>query len=429
MFEHSTDYLRSYYSASSPAAQHRRPRLEGELDVDVLVVGAGFTGLYTALNLAEAGLKVAILEASRVGWGASGRNGGQIILGFSCDMPPFEAALGLQGARQVWQLITDAADQIRQRIARHAIDCDLAEGHLWTSVQARRVRLLTDWQREAAEKWGYRELDFIPKAELGAYIGSQRYQAALLDRRGGHLHPLNYVLGLARAAEALGVQIFEDSQVLRYTENADGVQVHTAQGSVRAGRLVLACNAYIDRLNPQLRARVLPVGTYIIATEPLDEALAQQLLPSNHAVSDNQFILDYFRLSADRRLLFGGKCTYTGREPRHLAQGMRADMLKVFPQLAEVNIDYAWGGHIDISLPRTPDFGRAGPVYWAQGFSGHGIVPTCVAGRVLAEAICGDERHLQLFSALPKPAFPGGEKLGALLQAAGMAYYRARDYF
>lgn len=429
MFDHSPHHVASYYAASSRELQREHPALQEQLDVDVVVVGAGYTGLYTALNLARAGKSVAILEASRVAWGASGRNGGQVILGFSCDMPPFEAALGLDGARQVWQLVQGAAQEIRQRIADHRIDCDWMPGHVWTSVLQRRVHLLTDWQEEAAHKWGYDQLRFLTKDQLAQHVASPRYQAGLLDLQGGHLHPLKYALGLARAAEALGVRIFENSKALRYVERPDGVEVETAQGRVRASQLVLACNAYVDALDTRLKNRILPVGTYIIATEPLDEALAREILPTRPAVSDNQFILDYFRLSRDNRLLFGGKCSYTGRTPLNLTEGMRSDMLRVFPQLAGTKIDYTWGGHIDITMARTPHFGRAGPVYWAQGFSGHGIVPTCVAGRVLAEAIQGDETHLQLFTALHNRPFPGGETLGGFLQVLGMSYYRLRDYF
>lgn len=405
-----------------------RPALQGTAQADVCIVGAGFTGLYTALRLAQAGKKVLLLEASRVGWGASGRNGGQIILGFSCDMPPFERALGLEGARRVWALVRDAAAEIRQQVATHHIECELREGHLWTSVLQRRVGLLTHWQQEAAERWGYERLRFVPKAELPQHVASERYQAGLLDPEGGHLHPLKYVLGLARAAEAAGVVLHDGSAVQSYSLEGDGVRVCTAQGEVRADRLVLACNAYIHTLNPALRARVLPVGTYMIGTEPLGEARARALLPTGLAVTDNQFILDYFRLTQDHRLLFGGKCTYTGRTPNHLAEAMRADMLRVFPQLADVKIAHAWGGHIDITVPRTPDFGHEGPVYWAQGFSGHGLVPTAVAGRVLAEALLGRGDDLALFERMPKLRFPGGEMLGGLSQAVGMAYYRLRDY-
>lgn len=433
MFVSSPNHITSYYAASCLDVQLKRPCLQETLEVDVVIIGAGFTGLYTALRLAAAGKSVAIIEASRVGWGASGRNGGQIIPGFSCDMPPFEAALGLDGARQVWRLVQEAATEIRQRVADHQIECDLTPGHLWAAVLPRRVKILTDWQEEASVKWGYSQLEFIPKSELPGHIGSERYQAALLDRQGGHLHPLKYVCGLARAAEAMGVRIFENTKAISYTSaskaGSDGITVSTAQGQIKASKLVLACNAYIDRLDTRRQSKILPVGSYMIATEALPENVAQQLLPGNHAVSDNQFVLDYFRLSHDRRLLFGGKCSYTGRTPRNLTEGLRQDMLKVFPQLAKTRIDFTWGGHIDISMPRTPDFGCVGNVYWAQGFSGHGIVPTCVAGRVLAEAICGDDSHLKLFTALNNPAFPGGETLAAVFQVAGMSYYRLRDYF
>lgn len=428
MFDSSPSHVASYYAASC-GEPPQRPTLAQSLEADVMVVGAGYTGLYTALRLAEAGRRVVLLEASRVAWAASGRNGGQVILGISCDMPPFERALGPDGARAVWDLTRDAATEIRQRITENAIDCDFASGHVWTSVLQRRVHLLRDWQEAASRRWGYNDLHFIEQSEMAQYVGSARYQAGLLDTGGGHLHPLKYALGLAGAAEALGVRIYEQSRALRVEEHTDHVTVHTAQGQVRAGRLVLACNSYVDQLRPALARRVLPVGTYMIATEPLEESLARSLLPGHHAVSDNQFILDYFRLSADRRLLFGGKCTYTGRTPANLTESMRSDMLRVFPQLAGVRVDYTWGGHIDITMRRTPDFGRAGNVYWAQGFSGHGIVPTCVAGRVLAEAILGDDHHLGLFMRLHNPDFPLGERLAGLMQVVGMAWYRARDYF
>lgn len=429
MFLQDTTHVPSYYAASSLPMQTAFPVLSGSLDVDVVVIGGGFTGLYTALRLARAGKKVVLLEASRVGWGASGRNGGQVILGFSCDMGPFEKALGLDGAREVWALTAQAAKDIRTLIADHAIDCDLRDGHLWTAVQERRVHILTDWQHEASTKWGYEALQFVSRKELPAHVDSRRYPAGLLDTQGGHLHPLQYVLGLARIARNAGVHLFEQTQALRYDEDSEGVVVSTTQGRVRAAKLVLACNAYIDRLDARLRSRVLPVGTYMIATEPMGSDRARALIPSGVAVSDNQFVLDYFRLSSDHRLLFGGKCTYTGRTPANLTGSMRADMLRVFPQLADLAIDYTWGGHIDITMARTPDFGHERNVYWAQGFSGHGIVPTCVAGRVLAEAILGDDSHLRLFQTLHNRSFPGGEKLAALLQVAGMSYYRLRDYF
>ncbi|PXX48816.1 NAD(P)/FAD-dependent oxidoreductase [Aquitalea magnusonii] len=428
MFESSAHYPPSWYAASSQAEQVDRPPLCQDLDVDVLVVGAGYTGLYTAHNLADAGVNVAVIEASRVGWAASGRNGGQLILGFSCDMPPIEAALGLETAREIWQLLRGAAADIRHKISHHHIDCELAEGHLWTSVLWQRIRLLSEWQEHAARHYDYQALQFVPRKDLPQHVGSERYVAGLIDREGGHFHPLKYILGLARAAEEKGVAIFEQTRALSYTSRANGCEVQTAQGKIRCRKLVLATNAYIDQLDPALERRIMPVGTYMIATEPLPEEVTRQLLPSNMAVSDNQFILDYFRLTADRSLLFGGKCTYSGRTPANLTASMRADLLRVFPQLAPYRITHTWGGHIDITVPRTPDFGCRGDVYWAQGFSGHGVVPTCAAGRVLADAILGDSHLLQQFMRLSNPDFPGGKLLRVPLQAAGMFYYRLRDY-
>jgi len=421
-------YPDSYYAASAAERMRERPVLDETIDADVCIVGAGFSGLYTALRLAEAGKRVVMLEAARVGWGASGRNGGQAILGFSCDMPPIEAQLGRDEAMAIWQLVRDAATEIRQRIKVHGIDSDWRDGHLWTAVLPRRVGILTEWQEEASTRWGYQGLQFIPKAELPNWVDSPRYQAALYDPEAGHLHPLKYVLGLADAAERAGVRIFEASAATDYRETGSRIRIATEKGEVSCGALVLACNVYLGELDRSLSRRILPVGTFMVATEPLGERAAK-LVPSGACVTDNQFVLDYFRVTADQRLLFGGGCTYLGGMPRDIRAAMRPALDRVFPQLKDVRLDYGWGGLIDCTLRRTPDFGRRGNVFWAQGFSGHGVIPTCVAGRVLAEAILGDDTQLKRFMKLSNPPFLGGSLLAGPMEAAGKFWYRMRDLF
>ncbi len=422
------NYPPSYYAATAADRMVLRHELTDAVKTDVCIVGAGFTGLYTALRLVEAGKHVVILESERVGWGASGRNGGQAILGFSCDMPPIEAQLGYESARDIWNLMRDSATEIRQRIAQYNIDCDWRNGHLWTSILPRRESILREWQQEAAGKWNYETLRFIPKNELPDWVGTDRYCAGLYDPTAGHLHPLKYVLGLAAAAERAGVLIYEQSAALRYQQHGNRVTIETGKGKVTADALVMAANVYLGDLDKNLSRRIIPVGTFMVATEPLEE-IAQSLIPSGVCVTDNQFILDYFRLSADGRLLFGGGCTYLGGTPRDIQKAMRPSLERVFPQLKGIGIEFGWGGMIDCTVRRTPDFGRHGNVLWAQGFSGHGVLPTCVAGRVLAEALLGDDTHLNRFMKLANPPFPGGKLFAAPIEAAGKLWYRMRDLF
>jgi glycine/D-amino acid oxidase-like deaminating enzyme len=429
MFRSAPDYIDTYYAATSRHLQLERPALREDLDVDVCVVGAGFFGLYTALELAQAGKRVAILEASRVGWGASGRNGGQMIIGFPCGMQRLKAVMGQARAKRMFDASREAVQDIRRIMREHAIDCDLVEGHLEVAVLPRRVADLTGWIEECEREWGYHKLQLVEKKELPKYLNSPRFQAGIIDPEGAHIHPLKYVLGLARAVEAAGVRIFEKSKVEGYVENADHLLVRAGDHVVRCHQLVLAANAYVDKLDPKLAARTLPVGTFIATTAPLGEALARELIPHNHAVYDNQFILEYFRMTADHRLLFGGKCTYLGGTPVDLPNAMKRNIRRVFPQLADVKIDFAWGGHIDITMRRMPDWGRRGDrVFWAQGFCGHGLVPTRVAGKLVSKAVLGDTEELDWFAPIVNPPFPGGEALGGLMQAVGMSWYRVRDF-
>ena len=429
MFRQASEHVDSYYAQSCRDRLRHYPALQGNVQCDVLVVGAGFSGLHTALRLAEAGKRVIVLEASRVAWAASGRNGGQAILGWSCDMPPLEKALGLERARRLWDGMTWAARELRELPQRYGFDCDYRRGHLWTAVLPRRVALLHEWQEQAAYKWGHRALQFVSREQMPQWVASERYQAGLYDPEAGHLNPLKLALGLTEAFVRAGGQIFEQSRALSQDRQGDGYHVRTEQGSVQADNLLLACNTYIDDLEPRLARRILPVGTYQIATEPLGAERVEALLPRNACVTDNQFVLDYFRRTPDHRLLFGGGCTYLGGLPKDMAAATRPFLERVFPQLSDVAIDFAWGGHIDITRARTPDIGGENGRYWLQGFSGHGVLPTLAAARAVSDAILGHDDELALYQQLRNPAFPFGERLAAPLEAIGKAWYRLRDSF
>ncbi|KMN14026.1 FAD-dependent oxidoreductase [Pseudomonas weihenstephanensis] len=424
-----SQHTASYYAASSlPQPDH--PVLQGEHVADVCVVGGGFTGLNTALELAERGMSVILLEAHKIGWGASGRNGGQLIRGVGHGLEQFEGIIGKDGVRQMKLMGLQAVEIVRQRVERFNIACDLTWGYC---DLANKPRDLEGFAEEADElrSLGYRhETRLLQANEVRSVVGSDRYVGGFVDMGSGHLHPLNLALGEAGAAAQLGVKLFEHSAVTRI-DYGPQVRVHTAQGSVRANSVVLGCNAYLKDLNPQLSGKVLPAGSYIIATEPLSEAQAHALLPQNMAVCDQRVALDYYRLSADRRLLFGGACHYSGRDPQDIAAYMRPKMLEVFPHLKDVKIDYQWGGMIGIGANRLPQIGRLPDqpnVYFAQAYSGHGVNATHLAGKLLAEAISGQHSDgFDLFANVPHITFPGGKYLRSPLLALGMLWHRLKE--
>ncbi|MCS3467903.1 glycine/D-amino acid oxidase-like deaminating enzyme [Pseudomonas sp. JUb42] len=419
----------SYYAASS-REQPVYPTLQGEWVADVCVVGGGFSGLNTAIELAERGLKVVLLEAHRMGWGASGRNGGQLIRGVGHGLEQFAPVIGSEGVRQLKLMGLEAVEIVRQRIERYGIDCDLTWGYC---DLANKPAHLAGFEKDAAElrELGYRhELRLVQPQDIHSVVGSDRYVGGMIDMGSGHLHPLNLAQGEAAVAQTLGVRLFEQSAVTRIDYGPE-VNVHTAHGNVRAKTLVLACNAYINGLNPQLSGKVLPAGSYIIATEPLSEALAREISPQNLALCDQRVTVDYYRLSADRRLLFGGACHYSGRDPQDIAAYMQPKMLKVFAQLAGTRIDYQWGGMIGIGANRLPQIGRLKDqpnVFYAQAYAGHGLNATHLAGRLLGEAIAGQHGDgFELFARVPHITFPGGQHLRSPLLALGMLWHRLKE--
>ncbi|HTJ16286.1 MAG TPA: FAD-binding oxidoreductase [Steroidobacteraceae bacterium] len=416
----------SYYAHSAIPAPER-PALAGQVEADVCVIGGGIAGCSTALHLAERGYRVALLEAQRIGYGASGRSGGQAIAGYACGQGKLERQVGFENARRMWDISVEGLHLIRDRVERHAIDCDLHWGQLHVAIKERQRADLLEERRDLEERYGYRQLRFMERADVETLLATKRYCAGLHDAGSGHLHPLNYTRGLAAAAEAAGVQIFENSPVTGL-HIAEPAIVRTERGNVRARFVALCCNAYGEPLVRALRARIMPVGTYIVATEPLGAARIEELMRQNIGVTDSNFVLDYFRRSADHRLLFGGRVSYSGRDAFDTARATRARMVKVFPQLAATRIEFAWGGYVDITMSRAPDFNRlATNVYYLQGFSGHGIALTGIAGQLIAEAIAGQAERFDVFTKLQHRNFPGGAALRMPALVLAMAWYRLRD--
>jgi gamma-glutamylputrescine oxidase len=395
------------------------------------VVGGGYAGLSAALELAARGYAVILLEAQRLGWGASGRNGGQVIAGFGfAGEDTIEAQWPPEDARRAWDISVESLQLLQQRIRTHAIDCEFVNGYLYLAVNASRAKALAQRVTHVATAFGY-PMQTIPAEEIGAWICSDRFYAGAFDAQSGHLHPLKYCLGLAQAARAAQARIFESSPVVHLQRGARPV-VKTANGEVACDFVVLAGNVYLGEYGPtvapELGKRIMPVGTYIIATEPMARARADRLIRHRAAVSDTNHLLDYFRLTPDSRLLFGGGESYSTSTPRDLTQRLRRRMLRVFPQLEDLRVEHAWGGFVDITMNQAPDFGRLGQnVYYLQGFSGHGVSMAGMAGKLAAQAIAGQAERFDLFARIRHRALPGGAWVRTPALALGMLYYQLLD--
>ncbi|WP_298861309.1 FAD-binding oxidoreductase [uncultured Sulfitobacter sp.] len=419
------EYPPSWYAATATPLALFAP-LKGAQKADVCVIGAGYTGLSAALHLAQAGRDVVLLDAQRVGFGASGRNGGQLGSGQRMEQDALEALMGEPEASKLWELAEDAKDLVKGLIAEHEIDCHLKPGVAWTGSTDSEVRHLHEYANLLAMKYSYDQIETLDHAALQSVCPSPDYRGGILDMGAAHLHPLNFALGLARAAAAAGVRIHERSAVHHIDEGTPAT-VRTDAGHVVADHVILACNGYLGGLNRKVAARVMPINNFIAATEPLGDRI-KDVLPRDVAVADSRFVVNYFRLSQDGQLLFGGGESYGYRFPADIAAKVRKPMSVVFPQLKDVKIDYAWGGTLGITMKRLPYLTRIGTnMLSASGYSGHGVGTATHAGQLMAQAIQGDGDGFDTMAAMPVTPFPGGPAMRSPLLVLAMSWYAMRD--
>ncbi|MBR0574389.1 MULTISPECIES: NAD(P)/FAD-dependent oxidoreductase [Pasteurellaceae] len=423
------EHKKTYYSDTANI-QFKFTHLSQNQTADVCIIGAGFTGLSTALELAEQGKSVIVLDGARVGFGASGRSGGQAINGFEEGVESYIRELGLEKTRKIWDMSLEALDIIQERIKKYNIQCDWQQGYATLALNERRMEELELSRKIVRDIFDYKYSQIWNKQQLQQHLNSDIYHGALYDSLSGHLHPLNYCLGLAKACQDLGVQIYEHSPVIALDVTTSKITVKTEKATVIAQDVVLATNAYIsglsDKIHFGIANKILPVESFIIATEPLEQKVADNIINNGMSVCDSNYLLNYYRLSADNRLLFGSDSSNN----TDMIVKMRKNMLNVFPHLESVKIDYGWGGPIDMTLNSAPHFGRIQPnLYFAQGFSGHGVALTGLAGRIISEAICGNDERLAIFEQLNVPSLWGGKLVKKAALYVGMRYYRFLDKF
>lgn len=405
-----TDLLNNSYYAATVNAGEQLPSFAGEGNYDVAVIGGGFTGLSAALACAQKGLRVALFEAKTVGFGASGRNGGQLIPGLRWSMREIDEEFGRERAQAIFDLAYGALGRVKSRIAKHEIACDLKSGHLETAYKPAHFDAMQRDVHYLAKEFGW-ESEVVQPKDMAQHITGGGYHGGIYDIQGGHFHPLNYAMGLAQAAKNAGVAMFENSR--------------TRPGEANAKYVILATDTWIGEEDRDLGRYTIPIMNYNIATAPLPNA--DQLLPSDAAVADSRFVLNYFRLSADKRLIFGGGEKYVQTPPADIAAFVRKHMVEVFPSLTNTPIDYAWGGAVGVTANRLPHMGRKGNVFYAHGFSGHGALITTLAGELMAEAVVGTMERFDVFASMPHNRFPGGKWLSRPLATLGLLYYAMRD--
>ena len=420
-------HVKSYYAATANQ-DLKYEQLNSNLRTQVCVIGGGFTGLNTAINLAKKGYDVVLIESEKIGWGASGRNGGQLISGFSFS-DHFEKKGTENDIQNIWQLGAKSADLVRERVSEFSIDCDLKEGFIDVATNRKHMDELIDRSEEWKQSGYHHDLELVDENQVKKYVNSESYVGGLIDSGSGHIHPLNLCLGEAKAASELGVMIYEDTHAVKISGGSPS-KVATENGIIESDYVVIATNAYIGDLNRKLRRMVMPAASCIIATEPLSSELAEKVIPSDMAVCDQNTILDYYRLSAEKRMLFGGRFNYSGKIPSDdkIKIEIKKRMVSVFPELSEARVDYAWSGNVAVSLKKIPQLGRIDKnIFYSQGYSGHGVAPTHMAAKVIADAIDGDDEVLNTLSSVNHIQLPGGKWFSSPATAIGMMYYQLKD--
>lgn len=418
-------YPDSWYAATATPLDPF-PELKGEVTADVCVVGGGYTGLSAALHLAERGYSVVLLEAQRIGFGASGRNGGQVGSGHNMDQAALEKKLGKADARMLWDIAEASKEITRELVAKHAPDADYRPGHAVAYYSAKEAEQGIRKRDYLAENYGHTGTEILNKSDMEALVGNPVYAGGVLDNSAGHLHPLRFAIGLARGAAAAGVQIYEGAYVHNINQGKKAV-VQTEQGCVVADHVVLACNGYSNNLARKTAVRVMPINNYMIATEPLGDRAAQ-VLSRDICVYDSKFVLNYYRLSDDGRLLFGGGESYGVKFPRDIEAKVRKPLEQLYPQLKGVKIDYAWGGTLGITTSRMPYFARVAPnILTAAGYSGHGVALATLAGQIIAQTIAGQSERFDVLSRVPVMPFPGGRMFSTPILTLAMTWFSLRD--
>lgn len=419
-------YPKSYYASVSNQLEEFS-HVTGEVKCDVCIIGAGYMGLSSALHLAQKGYDVILLDAQRVGFGASGRNGGQVGQGQRLEQDELEDMLGKEKAHGLWNIATQSVDLVRELSKSNLVECDFHEGIIHADHRKRYVKDSLEYAQKLQDDYGYNKIRGLEQDEIRQMVKSDAYYGGTLDMGAGHINPLAYAFGLARMAQAAGVRIFEQSQVTKITQSSPAI-VETKHAKITAEFLILACNGYLGALDKKVASIVMPINNYIVATEPLSAEQKQSLLSDNYAVADSKFVVNYFRFSDDDRLLFGGTESYGYRFPTDIASKVRKPMASIYPQLKNIKIDYAWGGTLAITMNRMPHFEQLkGNILSLSGFSGHGVAMATLAGQIAADAIAGQAERFDLMAELPHTRFPGGPKLRTPLLALAMLYYSMRD--